>query len=349
MAETIAGPFVAFVVERLGDVLIQKTNLLRGVSGQVEEMQRELNRMKGFLKDAAKKQEEGDERVHNWVAEIREAAYDAEAVIDTYIIKVAFRRETGSVLNVLMRYSCVFKFKDCIAIHKVGVEIESIKTNISKITTSLDTYGVTAMSEGESSRFEKQRLQRWSYTHVLEEDIVGLDDDIKTIAEHLVKEERQCRVVSIWGMGGLGKTTLAKKVYNHINVRRHFDCFAWAFISQQCNVREVLEGILIKLSTEGREQIKLMKHEELVEKLFEVQIQKKCLVVIDDIWKAEDWKILSPAFPNKEVAGSKILLTTRMKEVASYADQLHELRPLIETESWKLFGKKAFSRTNDTD
>ncbi|KAL7206876.1 hypothetical protein ACSBR2_019555 [Camellia fascicularis] len=257
--------------------------------------------------------------------------------------------EPCSVLNVLMRYSCVFKFKDCIAIHKVGVEIESIKTNISKITTSLDTYGVTAMSEGESSRFEKQRLQRWSYTHVLEEDIVGLDDDIKTIAEHLVKEERQCRVVSIWGMGGLGKTTLAKKVYNHINVRRHFDCFAWAFISQQCNVREVLEGILIKLSTEGREQIKLMKHEELVEKLFEVQIQKKCLVVIDDIWKAEDWKILSPAFPNKEVAGSKILLTTRMKEVASYADQLHELRPLIETESWKLFGKKAFSRTNDTE
>ncbi|KAI8027932.1 putative disease resistance protein [Camellia lanceoleosa] len=211
MAETIAGPFVAFVVERLGDVLIQKKNLLRGVSGQVDEMQRELNRMKCFFKDAAEKREEGDERVHNWVAKIREATYDAEAVIDTYIIKVAFRRKTGSILNVLMRYSCVIKFKDCIAIHKVGVEIESIKANISKITTSLDTYGVRAISEEESLRFEKQRLLRRSYPHIVEEDIVGLDDDIKTIAEHLVKEERQCRVVSIWGMGGLGKTTLAKK------------------------------------------------------------------------------------------------------------------------------------------
>ncbi|KAI8025303.1 putative disease resistance protein [Camellia lanceoleosa] len=153
MAETIAGPFVAFVVERLGDVLIQKKNLLRGVSGQVEEMQKELNRMKCFLKDAAEKREERDERVHNWVA---------------------FRRKTGSILNVLMRYSCVIKFKDCIAIHKVGVEIESIKANISKITTSLDTYGVRAISEEESSRFEKQRLLRRSYPHIVEEDIVGL-------------------------------------------------------------------------------------------------------------------------------------------------------------------------------
>ncbi|CAL5330559.1 unnamed protein product [Camellia sinensis] len=341
MAEIIAGPYVSFVVKRLGEVLIQEANFLRGVSGQVEEMQRELNRMQCFLKDAAAKREEGDERVHNWVAEIREAAYDAEAVIDTFIIKVGFRRETGSILNVLMRYSCVFKFKGCIAIHKVGVEINSIKTKIASIRTSLETYGISAIREGESSSSEKQRLLRRSYPHIVEEDIVGLDDDIKTIVEHLVKEERQCRVVSIWGMGGLGKTTLAKKVYNHNDVRRHFDSFAWAFISQQCNVREVLEGILIKLSIEWREQIKLMKHEELVEKLFEVQSQKKCLVVIDDIWKAQDWEILSTAFPNKKDAGSKILLTTRIEEVASYADQLHKLRHLTKDESWELFEKKA--------
>ncbi|KAI7981821.1 putative disease resistance protein [Camellia lanceoleosa] len=149
MAKTIVGPFVAIVVERVGDVLIQKKNLLHGVSGQVEEKQRELNRMKCFLKDTAENREEGDERVHNWVVEIREVAYDAEAVIDAYIIKVAFRRETGSILNVLIRYSCVFKNNT--AIHKVKVEIESIKTKIASIKTSLETYSIRANSEGESS------------------------------------------------------------------------------------------------------------------------------------------------------------------------------------------------------
>ncbi|THF97827.1 hypothetical protein TEA_010645 [Camellia sinensis var. sinensis] len=344
MADIVTGPFISFVVERLGNVLIQEAKLLRGVKGQVDEMQTELKRMQSFLKDAAARQEGGDEMVRNWVVEIREAAYDAEDVIDTYIIKVAFRRRTG-ILNVFMRFSCVIK--DCIAIHKVGVEIESIKTKISSITASLQKHGVRATSEGESlssSRYETQRLLRKSYPHIMEEDIVGLDKDLTEIVEHLVKEERQCRVVSIWGMGGLGKTTLAKEVYHHNDVRRHFDCFSWAFISQQCNLREVLEGILIGLtspSLDKRKKIKIMKLGELVEELFQVQSQKKCLVVIDDIWKAQDWEILSPAFPNKKDASSKILLTTRKKEVASYADQPHELRTLTEDESWKLFEKKA--------
>ncbi|KAI8025483.1 putative disease resistance protein [Camellia lanceoleosa] len=301
--------------------------------------------------------------VHNWVVEIREAAYDAEDVIDMYIIKVAFRRRTG-ILNVFMRFSCVIK--DCIAIHKVGVEIESIKTKISSITTSLQKYGVSssegessssttkAISEGassSSSRYETQRLLRQSYPQIMEEDIVGLDKDLTEIVEHLVKEERQCRVVSIWEMGGIGKTTLAKKVYHHNDVRCHFDCFAWPFISQQCNVREVLEEILIGLtspSLDERKKIKIMKHGELVEELFQVQSQKKCLVAIDDIWKAQDWEIFSPTFSNKKDASSKILLTTRIKEVASNADQPRELRTLTENESWELFGKKAFLRRNVT-
>ncbi|KAL7206132.1 hypothetical protein ACSBR2_018943 [Camellia fascicularis] len=215
-------------------------------------MQRDLNQMKCLLKDAAEKQEEGDERVHNWVAEIRETVYDVD---------------------------------------DVRVEIESIKTKITSIKTSLETYGVRAIREGENLSSKKQQLLRRSYLHIVEEDIVGLDDDLKTIAKHLVKEERQCRVVSIWGMGGLGKTTLAKKVYNHNVVRRHFDCFAWAFISQQCNTREVLEEILIGLtspSLDERKKFKIINHGELVEELFQVQSQKKCLVVIDDIWKAQD-------------------------------------------------------------
>ncbi|CAL5381520.1 unnamed protein product [Camellia sinensis] len=303
MAETIAGPFVSFVVKRLGEVLIQEANFLRGVSGQVEEMQMELNRMQCFLKDAAAKQE-GDKKVHNWVAEIREAAYDADDVIDKFIIKVAFKRETGTgILNVLMRYSCVFK--NSTSIHKVGVEIKSIKTKIASIRTSLETYGVSAIREGESSSSEKQRLLRQSYPHIVEEDIVGLDDDLKTIAEHLVKEE---------------------------------SCFHLG------DGREVLEDILIGLtspSLDERKKIKIMNHGELVAELFQFQSQKKCLVVIDDIWKAQDWEILSPAFPNKKDTGSKILLTTRIEEVASYADQQHNLRHLTEDESWKLFEKKA--------
>jgi putative protein kinase ArgK-like GTPase of G3E family len=60
---------------------------------------------------------------------------------------------------------------------------------------------------------------------------VGLDEDIEEVVVQLINEDKHCQVVSICGMGGLGKTTLAKKVYHHSDVRRHFEGFAWAYIS----------------------------------------------------------------------------------------------------------------------
>ncbi|PQM33153.1 putative disease resistance protein [Prunus yedoensis var. nudiflora] len=73
------------------------------------------------------------------------------------------------------------------------------------------------------------------------------------LATHLIKEKGP-RVVSIWGMPGLGKTTLAKQVYHHGEVKRHFNCFAWVCISQQCQGREVLKEILTKLISPTNEQ-----------------------------------------------------------------------------------------------
>ena len=141
---------------------------------------------------------------------------------------------------------------------------------------------------------------RWSYSYIVEEYIVGLDEDIKAVVMQLVNEDKTCQLVSICGMGGLGKTTLAKKVYHHSDIRRHFKGFAWAYLSQQCKARDVWEGILLKLTSptkDERDQILKMTHDELAKKLNQVQQEKRCLVILDDIWSTEAWDLLSPAFP----------------------------------------------------
>ncbi|KAI8533101.1 hypothetical protein RHMOL_Rhmol11G0269900 [Rhododendron molle] len=355
MAEIVVEPFVSFVVERLGNLLIQEHRFLHGVRAQVEQMQKELGRMQCFLKAADARRGEGDELVSNWISEIRELSLDAEDVIATFVIKVALRRR-GRIHHMLKRYFCIFS--ESRARHTVGLEIENINKKITDLTRSLQTYGIqptTALGESSTSRFERVLQLRRSYPHVVEEDIICLDEDVKAVVDHLVNETKNCRVVSILGMGGLGKTTLAKMVYNHIDVMHHFDCFAWAYISQQCKTREVLEEILIKLispiSREEREEIEKLKLDELSEKLHRVQSEKKCLVILDDIWEGEVWDRLRPGFPNTKTAvGSKILLTTRKREVAFYVDQqcyLHELRFLTEKESWKLFQKKACLREEE--
>ena len=80
----------------------------------------------------------------------------------------------------------------------MGSKIEAIKTRISDLTRSLQTYGVNAIKEeGLNSAFDRQRQLRWSYSHIVEEYIVGLDEDIEDVVVQLINENKHCQVVSI--------------------------------------------------------------------------------------------------------------------------------------------------------
>ncbi|KAA8539674.1 hypothetical protein F0562_026366 [Nyssa sinensis] len=302
--------------------------------------------MQCFLKDADQRQEQ-DERVRNWVAEIRNVAYDAEDVIESFIFKVG--RRGGGLWGSLRRST--FIVGKAYSVYRIGSEIKSIRINLGDISNSLQTYSIKFASNGEgtSSMSEMQRRFRRSYPHVEEDDVISLEASTRAMMAELMKKEERLRVVSIVGMGGFGKTTLAKKIYNHDNVKRHFECHAWTFISQQYATRDVLLGILTKVfspSPNKRQVLEKLKEEELVEKLYNFLRGKRYLMVLDDIWSNEAWDSLKVSFPNGKM-GSKILLTTRNKEVALHADPWSSpIEPpfLNDEESWDLFCRKAFPR-----
>ncbi|KAK9287387.1 hypothetical protein L1049_015805 [Liquidambar formosana] len=308
---------VSSAVKLLGDLLIQEAKFLYGVRGKVELMRNELELMQSFLQDADRWQDV-NESVRNWVSQIREVAYHAKDVIETFALNIESRSRRGGMPDALKRYACVCYEAE--EIHKFGSEIETITTRISNLTRSLQTYGIKSRTEGEgsSSVYATQREWRQSYSHVVEEYTVGLDEDVKILVARLLNQDEPCLLVSICGMGGLGKTTLAKKIFHHKDIRRQFHGFAWAYISQQCQRRDVWEGILFELTTPSRKEIKELRDEEVARKLYQVLQEKKCLVILDDIWRSDTWDSLSPAFPTAEV-GSKMLFTTRNKEVALYA------------------------------
>ncbi|BFG14265.1 hypothetical protein CerSpe_005390 [Prunus speciosa] len=346
MAEAV----VSFVLESVRDFTIQEARFLSGVSHQVEVAQTELQLMQGFLKDADARQGQ-EETVRIWVAKIRDAAYDLEDVIQTYGLKVVSKKKRG-VKNVLRRFACIFK--EGVDVHRIGNEIENITTKISDLRSSLQKYNIKELTTdrdsggGESSLQlqERQGLLRRSYSHVVERDVVGLENNVEGLVMHVLKDENRHQVVSIWGMGGLGKTTLARQLYHHKKVRQHFHSFAWVCVSQRCQVRNVWEEILFKLisaTKEQKQEIKEMTYDEIAKKLFRVMEEMRCLVILDDIWSIETWNLLKVAFPNVETE-STILLTTRNQAVASLPNRnvfLHKLQPLNENESWELLVKKA--------
>ncbi|XP_061993883.1 putative disease resistance protein At1g50180 [Rosa rugosa] len=343
MAEAV----VSFLVERVGDFIIQEGRSLSGVRDQVERAHTDLLFIKGFLKDADAKRRDG-EAIRIFVAKIRDAAYDLEDVIEAFVLKVDSKRK-GGIQNVLKRLGCIFI--EGVRRHKIGSEIGVITITISDLKQNLQTYGIKEIRDSSTSLqlCEGQQLLRRTYTHVIDRNVVGVEDSVHELVGHLVKEEHRHRVVSIIGMGGSGKTTIAKQVYHHKEVTDHFDCLAWVCISQQYQVRDVLERIYVKLlcpTKEEREEIKNLNDDEIPGRLSRLQNEKKCLIVLDDIWKRETWDFLKAAFECHEDSKSRILLTTRNEQVASHADEngFHYRPPALnESESWELFEKIAMS------
>ncbi|CDO99133.1 unnamed protein product [Coffea canephora] len=310
---------VSLALGTVKDLLAEEARFLSGVADQVKEVEVELIRMQCFLKDADKKQL-NDSRVRNYVREIRRLAYRTEDVLE-----------------------------------KVGSEIASIKAGINSLTKNLETYGVIALSSTEDGQSSNARLEqnqqrlRQTYPDQVEEYFVGMEDDIRQLVSLITQEEnRSHRVISVYGMGGLGKTTLARKIYKHIDVERAFKQFAWVSVTQQYNTTTVFRDILKQLVPEQRkESVEEMDERELVRELYRVQKETKSFVVLDDLWEIEDWKRLSVAFPFAE-ADSKILITTRNQKLAE-VEFPYRLNFLNEDEGWELLQKRAFAKRNGAD
>ncbi|KAF6161088.1 hypothetical protein GIB67_007729 [Kingdonia uniflora] len=151
-------------------------------------------------------------------------------------------------------------------------------------------------------------------------------------------------------MGGSGKSTLADKVYNVDTVKNHFEARAWINVSQVYDPKVLLQDLAKEFMDLKSEVSGKMTVEELKEKLREFLIGKKFLVVMDDVWTSDVWKVLKASFPDTK-NGSRIVITTRIMEVAQQVDPVsppHELKPLSNDDSWDLFTKKVIIAHDST-
>ncbi|KAL8111347.1 putative disease resistance protein At1g50180 isoform X2 [Apium graveolens] len=334
---------VSFAVKRLGELLISEARLLYEVRDQIMEIQRELERMHCFLEEADKKQIL-DKRVKKWVAEIRELAFRVQDVIEIFALEVpslSTRKQKIGFKMMLRRCCCMLS--EALSRHKIDTDINGIKSELANLTERLPTYGITeGLAEGETSiSLVNLKSRRNFYSHDVEKDFVGMQKEIGQLISHLKKEDKGYEVISICGMGGLGKTTLAKKLYNHAQVRSCFKAFAWVCITQQFEREKVLMGVLRELvPAERKEEVSMMDDSKLVKELYNLQQEKKCLIVIDDIWTINSWRSIRSAFPVGNTSGSKILLTTRNVKVANIGS-VYKIEGLTEEEGWQLLAKKA--------
>lgn len=293
MAEAI----VSVTVTKLGELLLEEPPFLFGIGGQVKQLQDELKRLRCFLKDADEKQHKS-ERVRNWVADIREAAYDSEDVLEAFFLKAESRKGKG-IKKVLRRSACILS--EAGSRRNVGSEIKEITSRLSKIAASMQDYGIKEAMGGEGLSLSGSQIEkRQSFPYAVEHNLVGLEQSLEKLVDGLVADGEKLRITSIYGMGGLGKTTLAKQIFHHGKVRRHFDRFAWVYVSQECRRRHVWQEIFLNLSyKDENHRILSLRDEQLGEELHRFLKRNKCLIVLDDIWGTDAWDCVKHVFPHE--------------------------------------------------
>ncbi|KAG7588479.1 NB-ARC [Arabidopsis suecica] len=329
---------VLFGVQKLWELLSRESERLQGVHEQVCELQRQLGRLQSLLNDADAKKHES-KRVRNFLEDVKDIVYDAEDIIETFLLNEEREKEKG-IKKSARRLACFLVDR-----RKFDSDIKGITMRISDVIGEMQSVGILEIIDG--GRFlsmqDREREIRQTFPNNSETGLVEMEQSVEELVGCLVVSN-DIQVVSISGMGGIGKTTLTRQVFHHDMVRHHFERFTWVCVSKDFTQKHVWQRIFHDLSQHDADIFQIDEH-TLQGKLFKLLETGRYLIVLDDVWKVEDWDRIKAVFPQN--GGCKILLTSRNEGVGLHADPtcfFFRLRSLSHEQSWTLCQRIAFPK-----
>ncbi|KEH33750.1 NBS-LRR type disease resistance protein [Medicago truncatula] len=215
-------------------ICLKEVSLLKDVHNEFEDIKDELESIQAFLQDADKRAvAEGDntsEGVKIWLKQVRKASFRIENIVDDYVIHVGQQPcDPGCV-------PFLYKLKTLTLRHQIAYEIRDIKSYVCRIKERSDKYGFQRSIEQGSNSSRKSQNSKWydprvAALYMQEDDIVGFKVPRRILISWMVKGREEGTIISVVGMGGQGKTTLAKRVSDNKDVIGHFNCLIWISVS----------------------------------------------------------------------------------------------------------------------
>ncbi|XP_072078152.1 putative disease resistance RPP13-like protein 1 [Arachis hypogaea] len=327
-------PLVEVVLDNLSS-MFEDDSVLNGNHSALELLGRLQNCLYnvGPALDDAELKQFSDKKVKEWLVDLQDALYMADDLLDEISTKAAIaatKRNAGNSSS----WS-----------HLVDSYIEDTG-DIEKIVRRLETVVAGKISLPLKEVAKLDMSWRIPSTFLVEPpEICGRKEDKEAILKLLLDDDDAAdvdlSVIPIVGMGGIGKTTLAQLVYHDDKVKESFDFRGWVCVSEEFNVVKVTKTIIEAIVSWRYDltDLNLLQHD-----LKEELSRKKFFIVLDDVWDKnyDDLNRFLKPF-QKGVKGSKILITTRNKNVASVVQTIspHELSPLSDEDCWLVFSKHA--------
>ena len=271
---------------------------------------------------------------------LKDIAYEADDLLDELDYKILWRKV--EIRNQMKRkLHFFFSSSNPIAFRiKMANKIKTISESLKKINEEANGFGLT------KERLVNADLEiipnRQTDSSVDRSGVVGREDHVSEIVDLLLSAtDQQLLVISIVGMAGLGKTTLAKLVYNHELVYKYFDETIWVCVSNNFDDKKILREILESLTHNSS----TLENKNAILECLKKQLDgKRYLLILDDVWNENphEWDTLRSCLLEINLnTGNRIIVTTRSDKVAEIMKTSHRchLKNLSEDECWLIIKK----------
>ncbi|KAF7046986.1 hypothetical protein CFC21_055967 [Triticum aestivum] len=340
----------SYVTNMLAEMAKEEVAMLIGVSDGIRDLSIKLGDLKNFLADADRRNIT-DESVRGWAGELKRAMYLATDIVDLCQLKAMEQGQTKDkgCLNPLL-----FCMRNPLHAHDIGTRIKLLNQNLDDICkrgSSLNFIKLEAYQDQKTTR--SPATDRKTNSLIERSGVVGekIEEDTRALVEVLTRDavgDKSCRliVVAIVGIGGIGKTTLGKKVFNDETIEGKFAKKIWLSITQDFTDVELLSTTITAIGANlpggGGAQDKAL----LVDALKNAIKDKKFFLVLDDLWDVDAWnKHLMTPF-SYGGPGSRVLITTRHDTVARSMKAFHpyhHVDKLAPQDAWSLLKKQVLT------